>query len=69
MKYNITFFAAGLGTPEITLILITGLFFFVFFGVIIFLFYSLIKRRDSKYQAGRLFIEFKTNPILTLLTL
>ena len=51
MKYNTTFYAAGLGTPEIILILISALFFFTFFGGIIFLFYSLIKRRDSKYQA------------------
>ena len=48
MNYKVLFIA-GLGTPEIILIFLVLLFVFAFFGGIIFLIYSLRKRRDTTY--------------------
>ena len=49
MNY-ISVIAAGLGTPEIILILISCLFFFTFLGLIVYLIHSAMKRQDLKQQ-------------------
>jgi hypothetical protein len=66
MNYKIAI-GAGLGTPEIILILISFLFFFTFLGLIVYLIHSAMKRQDSKHQVlpSNVAITIAGSPVVT----